>query len=66
MRPTSMSAAELPVPGVVVGAEPQLAGLEVLEVLLLLPALDERPNFMPCAPSSFVSLSLNCSVSLCA
>ena len=35
-----MSAPELPVPVSLSAAEPQLAGLEVLEVLLLLAALD--------------------------
>ena len=61
-----MSAAELPVPVVVVGAEPQLAGLEVLEVLLLLAALDRDAELQAVRAGSLVSLSLNCSASLCA
>ena len=66
MLPVSMSAAELPVP--VLLSVPNHSWPDSLfwKSCCFCPRSTVTPNLRPCEPISFVSLSLNCSESLCA
>ena len=66
IRPTSISAAELPVPVILLGLKWSWPDSSFWKSCCFCPRSMVTPNFNPCAPISLVSLSLNCSESLCA
>ena len=61
-----MSAAELPVPVPLSDPNHSWPASMFWKFCCFCPRSTVMPNFKPCEPASFVSLSLNCSVSLCA
>ena len=65
-RPTSMSAPEWPVPVVLSAPNQSCPASRFWKFCCFCPRSTEMPNFKPWEPASFVSLSLNCSASLCA